>query len=359
MKKKEYLPFHAKTLLTVSKEAKKELYWAFCEETKTNEITTDYYHRRKSNTKLETESDFLEALNGGAKPDSYSYYTFKKEYLNKVILSGSEDKINFFVKNNKSLIGEYDLSIINSFIPTLDEKTIFNILMNGSNTFGMFNHIEFEKTISLLKNHSQATNILSSYVAQREKTINTEYEWLGIRNKILENFPNKLNEFISIPIVKEYLDSLNKKPESFIETDIVETIYLRLNCEQLQKACPLPFGTFKFYTRSLKTLIKSFEKSGVEAGVVKVHINDSIPDDIGYQYTHIYINKNEKSNLSKEDIKEIIFEYYGEYLKTINQIDLATLEPLTEKWIKTKLLYNSINKDIAINEPSTKKTVKI
>lgn len=359
MKKKEYLPFHAKVLFEISQKIKKPIYWYIDKGKDLNELSESNYDYRTTAKKLDSENDVLEALQSGAKMSRHGFYFFRDEYLTKVLFGGSTEQIEFFIKNNKSLIGEYPLSEINGLIPKLSEDTIFSIFMKGTNTLGFFNFHDFEKTIELLKNHPQATNILSSYLIQREKTIGQEYSWLSVRNKILEVFPSKLNEFSSVSIIKDYLNSLEEKLEPFVETEITNTLYLRLNCEILQKAYPLPFGTFKFYTGSLKTLIRSFEQNSEETGVVKVHINDSIPGGVGYQYTHIYVNLSNTSTLTQKDIKEIIFEYYGDYLKSFDENNLNDLDSLTAQWSKSKLLYNSLNKDMLENEKASKKTLKM
>jgi len=359
MKKKEYLPFHAKVLFDISKKINKEIYWTFSEQDKINEIAHDSYSYSQFRSKLESESAILKALEAGAKASKYGFYEFKDPYLEEVLLNGTDEQIEFFVKQNNSLIGEYSLSDINAIIPKLKEETISTILMSGSSTFGIFNNQYFENTIVLVKNHSKAIDILCSYLEKRLNSISHEYAWIGIRSKIIENFGNELEKFSNIPVIKEYLNSLADKPNPFIETDISNTIYLRINCEILKSAYPLSFGTFNFYTGSLKKLIKAFEKNSNENGVVKVHINDSMPKDTGYQYTHIYINLNNKSKLTENNIKEIIAEYYGEYLTTFDSATFHTIDNLTETWVRTKLLYNDLNKEIVGSKSSDKKTVKI
>jgi hypothetical protein len=359
MKKKEYLPFHAKILFAASTEIKKPIYWAFSEEQKINALLEDNYYHRGLAKKLETEQELLKALDFGAKMEGYGFYYFCDKYLEKALLEGNEEQIEFFVKNNKSLIGEFRLEKINTFIPKLTENIILTIFTKGSNTFGTFSFQDFEKTIDLVKDHPKATLIVNSYLNQRQKAITNEYELLNIRTQILKFFPDKLNEFSDLPIIKDYLNSIQGKVVPFLQTDITKTIYLRLNCDLLKQAYPLSFGTFKFYSSSLKSLIKAFEKSSNDTGVVKVHVNDSIPAEIGYQYTHIYINLNSTSNLSENDIKEIIYEYYGNYLITLKDTQLNNLETITEKWVKTKLLYNGLNQDMKENDSSSKKTVKL
>lgn len=358
MKKKEYLPFHAQLLFTISKEINKPLYWAFSKEQKVNELLDDNYYHRGLTKRLETEQELLQALEASAKIERNGLYYFQDKYLQKVLLNDNQEQISFFVKNNKSLIGNYRLSEINDYLPKLSED-IISTVFTGSNTFGIFNPHDFEETIKIIKDHPQATQILSSYLEQRRNTINNESCWISVRSNILKYFPNKLSDFSSLPIIQDYLNSLADKPEPFLDTEIVNTIYLRINCEVLQKAYPLPFGTFKFYNSSLKNLIKSLDKNSEDTGIVKVHVNDSIPADTGYQYTHLYINLNEKSTLSKKDIKELVYEYYGDYLKTLNESNLSNLDSLTEKWVKAKLLYDNLDKDMVENSPVFKAKTKI
>jgi hypothetical protein len=358
MKKKEYLPLHAKILFSVSQEINKSLYWAFSKEEKVNALLEDNYYHRNLAKKLNTEQEVLQALEAGAKIDGFGFYFFQGKYLEQVLLNGNKEQISFFVKNNKSLIGDYRLGEINDYLPKLSED-IISIVFTGSNTFGIFNPHDFEKTIEIIKDHPQATHILSSYLMQRKNTINNEFCWISVRSNLLKYFPNKLNDFSILPIMQDYLASLEQKPDPFLDTDIVNTIYLRINCEILQKAYPFSFGTFQFYNSSFKNLIKALDKNPSDNGIVKVHVNDSRPGDTGYQYTHIYINLNEKSKISQNDIKELVHEYYGDYLKTLNEDKLSNLDELTEKWVKSKLLYNNINKDISVNEPIVKRTVKV
>ncbi len=359
MKKKEYLSFHAKVLFAISQKVNNPLIWSFSEQSQVNEFGQSGSYYDSSKKEMKSESDLLKALESGAKPSAYNLYKFTDLYLEEVLVNGTNEQIEFFVKQNNSLIGEFSLADINKVIPKLNEEKVNIILSKGSNTFGIFHSPEFENTIKIIKDYSKATEVLSAYIEIKSKAIIHEYMWISIRSKLIEYFPNKLKDFSNLNIIKEYLASLEDKPDPFIKTDITRTIYLRLNCETLQKAYPLTFGTFKFYNGSIKKLIKAFEKNLHETGVVKTHVNDSIPSDTGYQYTHIYINLAEQSRLKEGDIKEIIAEYYGDYLPTFDNKTFHKIDIMTENWVRAKLLYNDLNKEVKVNGSSDTKLVKI
>lgn len=346
MNKKEYLPFHAQTIMLISSKLKCPIYWAHGN----NEKSITFYdyspYNREKNTLISNEKELLHALSEKAENSLDYDQNFTYEYFKHVFCHGTEEQVRFLVTYNKALIGPIFLKTINTIIPHINDINIEMIFKYGSTTIGTEPFLGLEQTIKLLSHHPMQVELISIYLSKFEKKFN-EKDWINFRDIILRYFPEDLAKFKHVSIISDYISSLNNKKDPFIDVEVSSTIYLRVDCNILKSSYPLPMGTLNLYINSLEYLIKSLEVNKSSNGVVKIHVQKSMPN-AQYQYTHIYININERSLLTKEKVKSLIHSYYNDFLTDFlkTYTDNGSIINNTNRWSEAKLRHDELEENL-------------
>ena len=345
MKRKDYLPFHAKIVSSILKTDKKKLY-----ANHEKKHIDDY--QRYGEIEIKNEAELVSLLEARYKISDFIFYAKQSKYLDVIFNEATPEQQEFFIANSNNLIGTVTLEVLNQYFKDLTPEIVTKFLLNGTASLGRFQDHSFDDTFEIIKDYPNAVELLNAYLLKNEKNINYESVWVNLREKLITHFPEQLDLFSLLPFIAQYLESQNNATSMFSDHGVKKTIYFQVDCRKASSIYRAQSYVLGDYKNTLKTFIKALEKTTESTGIIKVHVNESRPGG-DYQFHHIYINFNQQNNIDEDYLKTLVHEYFIYNKEQTSNISEDSA--IAEKWLKTRLFNDKLETGLSEKEQTVRK----
>lgn len=253
---------------------------------------------------LKTEQAVYEAFcNPHIIKEGKTFSRFQEGYMMELGELSKEHQ-EFFLINSNALIGAISLDKVCNVIEYTGIELFCQFVKEGGKSLIAYEYGVIAKLGNILSHLENGSDVLLAYAQKHKKKI-SDHEYLAIelRDTVKKYFPQAVAQFEDFP----YMQTANVK--IVFETPIEKTLYLRLGMQNALYAYPSPDFTQATYNGLLKTLLSFMEKDKI-FGLEKYHLLESRDEQSNYQHSHLYVNINNQSLLTKDILSALIQDFF-------------------------------------------------
>lgn len=220
------------------------------------------------------------------------------------------------------------------------------------------NQLNFLKEwIPYLNERKDVVEIINEFFDEIKVNDFEEYYQIKVRDIILEFFSDHLHQF-------EWINLLYIENASIFKTkEVLHYIPIEIGIKQLQKSCPVKYGTTNYYCNALEILKETLPKIK-ELNIHEVYSQNLIETDETKEKWMIILNQ--PSQTMENDIQYLIIEYFTTYMPSLNLFNemkdeeimrVKSFKEMIEEdnliqWIQSYWLNYNLEKNLTVNTNS-------